>query len=237
MDVNQQQARELAAIYNSPADLLSALNDRLAQAQTIVVRLADLGWEISAAIPEQVERLGHPAEDEGVVYLANGMTAPRADGAVRIKAWDDAVAKALVSDDEPTRRWAAMRAAQPWVFIQDTLRVLGISGDQKRAIGTNCANARFCNAILGGTQKGFAWPAFRVFVDGEGVLRTGDEIPDAFAVNDDFTNLAGQVKTRGYWAADMATLADRSLLHFIKTSGGSVLPLPGGKPSTQPGKR
>lgn len=226
MDVNQQQARELQSIFNSPADLLVALNDRLGQAQMIVLRLTELGWKISAAIPEQVEREG--GEPDGLVYLASGMTAPRLDGAVRIKAWDEAIARAAVSPDEPTRRWSAARAAQPWVFIQDTLAVKGISGDQKRAIGSNCANARFCNGMIGGSKKGFAWPAFKVYVDDEGVLRYGDQIEDAFAVNDDLVNLVGQVKSRGYWAVDMAALADRSLLHFVATSGRATEPLTAG---------
>lgn len=224
MDVNQQQARELAAIYNSPADLLSALNDRLAQAQMIVLRLSDLGWTIDAQIPEQVQREG--GESDGLVYLANGMTAPRADGAVRIKAWDDAIAKALTSEDEPTRRWGAERAAQPWVFIQDTLALKTLTLDQRRAIGTNCSTARFSNALIGGSKKGFSWPAFAVYVSqDDGNLRTGDLIADAFAVNDDLLDLNMRVRSRGFWASDMGQLAERSLLHFIMTSGRATQPL------------
>jgi hypothetical protein len=224
MDVNQQQARELLTIYNSPADLLAALNDRLGQSQMIVLRLAELGWTLDEAIPEQVQRSGAPVT-EGVVYLASGISSPRADGAVRVRAWDDAIAKAVASDDEATRRWGNDRAAQPWVFIQDALALTTITIEQRRTIGTNCANARFSNALIGGAKKGFAWPAFRVYLNEDGDLRMGDAIPDAFAVNDDLVDLNKRVRSRGFWASDMAQLAERSLLHFLMTSGRATQPL------------
>lgn len=225
MDVTQQQARELAAIFNSPADLLAALNDRLGQAQMIALRLGELGWEIDQVIPEQVQRNGAGASTDSPIYVANGITQPRADGAVRVRAWDEAIARALASDDEPTRRWGTERAAQPWVFIQDTLALTALTLEQRRNIGTNCANARFSNALLGGAKKGFAWPAFKTYLTEEGDLRMGDGIPDAFAVNDDLVDLNKRVRTRGYWAADMAQLAERSLLHFLMTSGRATQPL------------
>jgi hypothetical protein len=221
--VTQTQARELQAIFNSPADLLGAINDRLSQVQMIALRLTELGWQLDQAIPDQVQRAG--GNVTGIVYLADGMTAPRSDGAVRIRAWDDAIATALASDDEPTRRWGAARSAQPWIFIQDALKVPTLTAEQRLQIGTNCSNARFSNGMLGGTRKGFAWPAFRVYLNDEGSVRMGDEIPDAFAVNDDLVNLAKKVLARGYWASDMAQLAERSLLHFIMTSGRATQPL------------
>lgn len=234
MDVNQQQARELQSIFNSPADLLVALNDRLGQAQMIVLRLTELGWKISADIPEQVQREGGDTGAGGVVYLPSGISEPRADGAVRVRAWDEAIAKALNSDDEPTRRWAAARSGQPWVFIQDALALNTLTHDQRRTIGTNCANARFSNGLLGGSKKGFAWPAFKAYLTDEGDLRMGDLIPDAFAVNDDLVDLNKRVRARGFWASDMAQLAERSLLHFIMTSGRATQPL---TPGSFGGKR
>lgn len=231
--VTQTQARELQAIFNSPADLLGAINDRLAQVQIIALRLIELGWQIDQAIPEQVQRAGGVSTG-GIVYLADGMTAPRSDGAVRIRAWDDAIAIALVSDDEPTRRWGAARSAQPWIFIQDALAVPTLTAEQRLHIGANCSNARFSNGLLGGARKGFAWPAFRVYLNDEGSVRMGDEIPDAFAVNDDLVNLAKKVLARGYWAADMAQLAERSLLHFVTTSGRATQSL---TPGTFGGKK
>lgn len=234
MDINQQQARDLLAIFNSPADLLDALNDRLSQAQMIVLRLTELGWAIDQQIPEQVQRAGSTGNSSGPVYLPNGITEPRADGAVRVRAWDEAIAKALASDDEPTRRWGTERATQPWVFIQDTLALPSLTLDQRRNIGTNCANARFSNGLIGGAKKGFAWPAFRAFLNEDGDLRMGDGIPDAFAVNDDLVDLNKRVRSRGYWVSDMAQLAERSLLHFIMTSGRATQPL---TPGTFVGKR
>lgn len=222
----QQQARELQAIFSSPTELLAALNDRLNQVQMIALRLTELGWQLDQAIPEQVQRVG--GDTTGIAYLADGMTAPRADGAVRIRAWDDAVAKALASDDEPTHRWGAERAAQPWVFIQDTLQLSTLTTAQRLQIGTNCSNARFSNAMFGSVKKGFAWPAFSVYLNDEGNVRMGDEISDAFAINDDLVTLAKKVLARGYWASDMAQLAERSLAHFILTSGQATRPLTAG---------
>lgn len=230
--VTQTQARELQAIFNSPADLLSAINDRLSQVQMIVLRLTELGVQIDQAIPEQVQRAG--GVSTGIAYLADGMTAPRSDGAVRIRAWDDAIEIALASDDEPTRRWGTARAVQPWVFIQDALKLSTLTAEQRLQIGTNCSNARFSNAMIGGSKKGFAWPAFRVYINDEGNVRMGDAIPDAFAINDDLVDLTGKVRARGFWASDVPQLAERSLLHFIMTSGRATQPL---TPGTFGGKK
>lgn len=56
-------------------------------------------------------------------------------------------------------------------------------------------------------------------------LGSSKRFPDAFAVNDDLVDLNKRVRTRGYWAADMAQLAERSLLHFLMTSGRATQPL------------
>jgi hypothetical protein len=79
------------------------------------------------------------------------------------------------------------------------------------------------NALIGGNTKAFAFPAYKVYVTEEGNLKMDDLIPDAFAVNDDRTDLTGKVHSRGWWASDMKRLAADSLAYFIVTSGPSVL--------------
>jgi hypothetical protein len=217
VDVSEQQARELQAVFNSPEALLLAINDRLGQVQVIVARLTELGWKISAPIPDAVFRDG-AAADSGPVYLSNGMTAPRADGAVRVRGWDEAITAALASTDVNVQRWGREKAAAPWIFLQDVLKLGGITSAQKVNIGSNCANARMFNGFLGGNPKGFSAPAYE-FSTKSGSLVQGDLVADAFAVNDDRVMLDGQVITRGWWAADMTALATRSLAHFLATSG------------------
>lgn len=219
---------EIAALQSSPTLLLQAINDSLGQARFLVAHYQALtGKSLDLTLPADVSENGANAIGDpggGPAYGANGLTAPRADGAVRCRAWDEAVAEALASRDPVVEAWGRERAAQPWMFIQDTLTAPGISLEQKRAIGTNCSIARFQNGLTGSSYKGFSWIAIRVYIDSEsGSLKTGDEIPDAFAVNDDLVNLAGKVMAKGYWAADMGALADRSLAHFVLTSGQAVL--------------
>lgn len=214
-------AEELAALQKSPTLIVQAINTLLGQASFLAEHYELLtGKPLGLSLPESVQI---PVVQTGIDYDANGISSPRADGCVRIRAWDDAIAAALDSPDPVVQAWGKRSAESPWIYIQDMLRSPLISATQKRAIGTNCGNARFMNATLGGNTKAFAFPAFQVYVDGDGVIRHGDSIPDAFAVNDDRVTLTGEVKSRGWWASDMKRLAADSLAYFIVTSGPSVL--------------
>lgn len=222
MNMTTELARELQAILASPDLLLQAINERLAQIRILTDRWAEISTDrLSKQIPETVERIG--ATSSGIEYLPSGMTSPRADGAVRIRVWDEAIARALVSPNAATQRWGAVNAARPWIMVQDTLTAPGVTKDQKRGVGTNCANARMINGLAGSAVKGFAWPAYKVTIVA-GIPQLGDEIADATAFNDDRVTLDGQVLSRGWWAADAATLAERSLAHFILTSGSATQP-------------
>jgi len=212
---------ELAALQKSPTLLVEAINTLLGQASFLAEHYELLtGKPLGLSLPESVQI---PVVQTGIDYDANGISPPRADGCVRIRAWDDAIAAALDSSDPVVQAWGKRSAESPWIYIQDMLRSPLISATQKRAIGTNCGNARFMNATLGGNTKAFAFPAYTVFVNEQGNLRMGDSIPDAFAVNDDRVTLTGEVKSRGWWASDMKRLAADSLAYFIVTSGPSVL--------------
>ncbi len=227
MNLTPQQAAELQAILASPELIVTAINERLAQIRILTDRYSELSTtRLDKQIPESVSVIG--ATSGGIEYLPSGMTAPRADGAVRIRAWDEAVARALASPDAATQRWGAVESARPWKMVQDTLTAPGVSKEQKRSIGTNCANARMINGLSGSSVKGFAWPAYKVTLV-NGIPQIGDEIADAAAWNDDRVTLDGQVLARGWWTADAATLAERSLLHYIMTSGRATKPLTGGE--------
>lgn len=218
---------DLQSLINDPAAIVEAINDRLGQIHALDDRYVELTHNsLAAAIPYTVQA-ADTAPPSGITYGPNGVTAPREDGAVRVKDWDDFVEAASQSADEPTRRWAAERAKQPWILIQDTLTVPGINRLQRLTIGTNCANSRMLNAFLGGTNyKGWSWVAYPIVFKDDGTFQLGgNEIPDAFAVTDDLVTLSGNVRAKGWRIADLARLAKRSLDHFILTSGGSTAPL------------
>ena len=216
---------EVAALRSSPALLVQAINDALDQARFLAEQYhAITGESLGLSLPDDVtepDAIGDPGG--GPAYKPNGLTDLRTDGTVRSKAWDAAIAAALASDDPVQQAWGAQRAVQPWIYIQDALTLPGVTEAQRRAIGVNCSNARFLNGLTGGSPKGFAYPAYSVRVDDGGIARLGDEIPDAFAINDDLVSLTGEVMAKGYWAKDLASLAERSLAHFVRTSGRSVL--------------
>jgi len=217
---------EIQNLTNSPAAIVEAINDRLQQIHALDDRYIDLTHNsIAASIPYSVAAPVATAPS-GVSYGDNGVTLPREDGAVRVRTWDDFVSAALESADEPTRRWAAERAKQPWILIQDTLS-LPLNRLQKLTIGTNCANSRMLNAFLGGSNyKGWSWLAYPIVFKEDGTFQLGEnEIPDAFAVSDDLVTLSGSVRSKGWRIADLPLLAKRSLDHFILTSGASTAPL------------
>lgn len=212
---------ELAALQKSPTLIVQAINTLLGQASFLAEHYELLtGKPLGLSLPESVQI---PVVQTGIDYDANGISSPRADGCVRIRAWDDAIAAALDSSDPVVQAWGKRSAESPWIYIQDMLKSPLISTTQKRAIGYNVSKALFMNALLGGNVKAFAWPAYTVFVDESGVIRDGDSIKDAFAVNGDHVTLTGVVKSRGWWASDMRRLAADSLAYFIVTSGPSVL--------------
>lgn len=218
---------DMRSLADDPVAIVAAINDRLDQIHLLDGRHEELtGRSVAGSVPQSVADVVPPA-NTGPVYGPGGVTAPREDGAVRVKSWDDFISNAATSAEESNRRWAAERAKQPWIFIQDTLLVPGINRQQRHNIGTNCANSRMLSGFVGGvTYKGWSWPAFPVVYTAEGALRLGeDAIDDAFAVSDDLVALNGTVKSKGYRVADLPSLAVRSLAHFVLTSGRSTAPL------------
>lgn len=219
---------DLQTLTSSPTAIVEAINDRLSQVSALDQRFHELtGRYVADRVPFSVSDNSIPVLT-GVNYdILTGVTPPREDGAVRVKVWDDFVEKALNSSSEPTRRWAAARAVQPWIFIQDTLAVAGLNKQQRLNIGTNCSNSRMLNAFLGGSNyKGWSWIAYPVILKDDGTFQLSEnEIPDAFAVSDDLVTLSGQVKSKGWRIADLGMLAERTLAHFLLTSGASTAPL------------
>lgn len=223
MGISLEEANRLQASASNPSAIVAAINEHLETISQMAEYLFDMTGEgLSQTIPESVTLATDSANEIG--YRANGVTPPRADGAVRVKVWDDFVAQALKSLDPVTQRWARERAVQPWIIIQDTLKEPGLPLDAQLSIGYNGANARMMNGFLGG---GFAfWPAYEVHTNPEGYRRFGDNIPDAFAVSDDLLYPNGAVRKRGYWIADLGQLAQKSLDHFLIGSGKATKPEP-----------
>ena len=223
MDALTLTEAEIAGLQTSPTLIVQTLNRMLGQAAFLAEHYGHLtGRSLGLNLPESVQ-VPAAASLGAIQYDASGMTAPRLDGCVRIRAWDDAVAAALGSSDPVTKAWGEAVQGSPWICIQDTLKSPLISTQQKILIGSNLSNARFMNTILGGRIKAFAFPMYQFYVDGEGNIKKGDLIADAFAVNDDRVDLLGKVHSRGWWASDIKRLAEQSLAHFIVTSGPAVL--------------
>lgn len=222
---------------NNPTAVLGEINRLLAQAVFLALHYSVLTGRELPAIPESVSADPPDAVPAGgIVYLASGLTAPRADGAVRARAWDDAVARALASDDVAEQRWGAENAARPWIFIQDTLGLASLDSTQRNTVLLNCANCRFLNGLLGKGDRFGTWTAAPLVTTG-GVARLADqEISDAFSVSSDMTRADGTTVWTGVRAVDIDTLAKRSLAHYIMTSGRANKPLTGNAPFGQ-GKR
>lgn len=214
MDPNKQ---------NDPGAVLAEVNGLLAQAVFLALHYESLTGVRLRGIPDSVGEATSAAPGEPA-YGQNGLTQPRADGAVRSRAWDSAVDRALASDDPAERAWGAANAARRWIFVQDTLAVPGITALQVAAIKLNCANARFMNGLLGKGDRFASWKASPL-AEGD-VERLADaEITDAFALSSDMTLRDGTVVWSGVRAGDIDTVAKRSLAHYIMTSGRATKPL------------
>lgn len=207
---------------NDPGAVLAEINGLLAQAVFLSLHYESLTGVRLRGIPDSVgETSAAPGE---LTYGQNGLTQPRADGAVRSRAWDAAVDRALASDDPAERAWGAANAARRWIFIQDTLAVAGITALQAAAIKLNCANARFMNGLLGRGDRFASWKASPL-ADGDSERLADAEITDAFALSSDMTRRDGTVVWTGIRAGDIDTVAKRSLAHYIMTSGRATKPI------------
>ena len=95
---------------NDPGAVLAEINGLLAQAVFLSLHYESLTGVRLRGIPDSVgETNAAPGE---LTYGQNGLTQPRADGAVRSRAWDAAVDRALASDDPAERAWGAANAAR-----------------------------------------------------------------------------------------------------------------------------
>lgn len=212
---------EIAALQNSPALLVEAINGLLGQARFLSTHYRMLtGATIGANIPEAVTP---PADTgpKGVEYGPNGLTAPREDGAVRSKVWDEAVAAAIDSADPVIAAWGK-GAAGPWIMIQDTLKLPGLTDEQRNSVLLNCSECRFMN---GGTPRGKfgAWKASPLTSDRHGPRLADEQIKDAFSTSSDMAYPDGEVTWVGLWAKDLHAFVASSQAHFIRTSGAAVL--------------
>lgn len=215
-------AAEIAALQNSPVLLVQAINGLLGQARFLSSHYRMLtGQVIGSDIPEAVTQpvAVIPA---GIEYGPNGLTAPRADGAVRSKAWDDALAAARDSSDPVVAAWANSPERGPWIFIQDTLKLPDLTEMQRAAVALNCSTCRFVNGG-GPSGKYSAYKASPVTSDRNGPRLADAEITDAFCTPSDMVFGNGEVNWVGLWAKDLAKYAEKSLAHFILTSGAAVL--------------
>lgn len=213
---------EIAALQNSPALLVGAINDLLGQARFLSAHYRVLtGQIIGADIPEAVTQ---PAAviPAGIEYGPNGLTAPRADGAVRSKAWDDALAAARDSSDPVKSAWANSPERGPWILIQDTLKLPDLTETQRATVAMNCSTCRFVNGG-GPAGKYSAYKASPVTSDRSGPRLADAEITDAFCTPSDMAYQNGEIVWVGLWAKDLARYAEKSLAHFVLTSGAAVL--------------
>jgi len=193
--------------------LVEAINSLLTQAQFLrLAYIADHGADlIGGPIPQLLSEPPRAMEDGKITYNASGLTDPREDGAVRVKAFDDAVAVAA-KGDAVEQAWAAQREQAPWLMIHEVASLPGLTERQRHTIVCNCSNATLLNGLLaGGTRRGLSWFAYHLRPTlGNPGLDTTNAIPDAFAL---VTSLR---------AADVADFAKSSLEHFRLTSGAAV---------------
>jgi len=215
-----------ADLQNNPTLIVQAINELLTQARFLAEHYRHLtSAELTGSIPERVTEPTRPASSNA--YNANGLSDPRSDGAVRSKAWDDAITEALHSTDPVTRAWGEgnEKMNRRWIFIQDTLVRTDLTPQQRQCIELNCARARFMSGLLGKGTNLSAWVASPVgFDDLMQIPKLLDQnIEDAFSLPSDMRYPNGSVTWRGTTAADMPAFAKNSLAHFILTSGRSVL--------------
>ncbi len=210
---------EIAALQNSPALLVGAINDTISQLAFLSDHFASIsGTRLDIAIPAYA-RL--PTSGAELSYGPDGLTAPRADGAVRSRAWDAAVTAASDSADPVLRAWAQSRV--PWIFVQDTLTHPALTQTQRDAVVLNCARCRFMNGLMSTpNRKLAAWVASPVESAPNGARLVDAVIADAFATSSDMES-GGAVTWVGLRSSDLQKFAENSLAHFIRTSGPAVL--------------
>lgn len=214
---------EIAALQNSPALLAEAINGLLGQARFLCTHYRVLtGQTIGADIPESVTP-PEAAGPKGVEYGGpNSLTAPRADGGVRSRVWDEAIAAAQDSSDPVMQAWANGENRGPWIMLQDTLKLPGLTDEQRNSVLLNCSTCRFMN---GGSPRGKfgAWKASPLTSDRYGPRLADENIPDAFSTSSDLAYPDGEVTWAGLWAKDLPKFIESSQAHFIRTSGAAVL--------------
>lgn len=208
----QSEEKEMRA---NPAIALAFLNELLDRAAGLAIFYEGITGVTLPNIPDQIV-----VRDSGTLnYGEDGLSAPRIDGAVRAKAWDDAVEAALRSPDPVIAGWGRENENRRWIFIQDTLSRTGLSDDQRNSIILNCSEARFNNGLGGKGSKFRAWKASPLTVDNYGVRLADDQILDAFSLPSDLTFPDGRVRWRGARAFDIAGVAEESLRFYRQTSG------------------
>ena len=215
---------QIAALRNNPTAIVAAINEALAQ----VAFLRDTYESITGVpLPAVPAFIATPIADgvPDVLYGPNGLSEPRADGAVRAQAWDEAVDAALASADPATVRWGRANENRRWLFIQDTLDRTDLTRDQRDTIILNCSDARFINGLGGKGSVFKAWKASPLTRNDHGPLLQDAEITDAFALPSDLTFPDGRVRWVGARARDIAAVAKASLQHYLLTSGGATQPL------------
>lgn len=212
----------VAQLRRNPGAIVSAINDALAQ---VAFLRAEYEGLTGVALPDVPESIAAPLADAGPTFGPNGLSAPRADGAVRSQAWDSAIDAALMSSDPVAVRWGMANSGRRWVFVQDTLALPGLTQDQRDTITLNCSDARVANGLGGKGSAFLAWKASPLTRDDYGPRLADAEIEDAFALPSDLTLPNGTVRWTGARARDIAAFAAASLQRYRQNSGGATKPL------------
>jgi hypothetical protein len=213
---------QITRMSKNPLAVVEALNALLDEGAMLIALLESLiGQEVKIAWPQSLTLQQEAVEIE--YDPVTGFSPPRTDGAVRHKAWDDAIATSLASGDPAERGWAETR--MPWMMIQDTLKLPNINATQRDTVLLNCSAARF-GFGLGSEGKTFrSNMAKPITADQFGPRLADADIPDAFSLASDLTFPNGVVRWEGVWgyrkggASDIPQFAKASLEHFLKTSG------------------
>lgn len=105
----------VAQLRRNPGAIVSAINDALAQ---VAFLRAEYEGLTGVALPDVPESIAAPLADAGPTFGPNGLSAPRADGAVRSQAWDSAIDAALMSSDPVAVRWGMANSGRRWVLCR-----------------------------------------------------------------------------------------------------------------------
>lgn len=179
--------------------LKSALNAKLAECAALALECEAAGILVPGSLDLTA---AFEATAPAPLEYVNGITAARADGAIRVKSWDEYVARTGRKD---LNVWVMRDAGQT------------LTSEQRARVTNNSDQARFMGFQAGGVPS---WPAFDLKPDPSGrqLWIDGDGIPDAFAFAGDMRTRDGRV----LWKAP--ALADQVAALIAQVEAGRGAP-------------